>query len=77
MKSYNLNVYYTSIIMHNFSILSTTIVKEKYTEIILIINSLALEPVKSNNNIKDLRALYNKCEISVWNLSALDVTSGS
>ena len=37
---------------------------------------LNLEPVKSSNNIKGLKALYDKCEINVRNLSVLNATSG-
>ena len=38
---------------------------------------LNLEPVKSENNIKALRKLYDSCEISIRNLNSLGVVSGS
>ncbi|KFM77508.1 hypothetical protein X975_18849, partial [Stegodyphus mimosarum] len=58
------------------------LLNERYGRRDIIINChinkiLNLEPVKSSNNIRGLRNLYDKCEIHIRNLKSMGVTTGS
>ncbi|KFM63037.1 hypothetical protein X975_02648, partial [Stegodyphus mimosarum] len=58
------------------------LLNERYGRRDIIINChinkiLNLEPVKSSNNIRGLRNLYDKCEIHIRNLKSMGVTTGT